>query len=346
MEDFFTMRTVTWKGSSVKLIDQTLLPGKLVYRTYSRYQDVADAIRTMVIRGAPAIGVAAAMGIALAARSSRASTRDELLKDLAAASSVLRSTRPTAVNLFWGVDRVLAVARGSDSAEDARAAVSAEVKKMEDEDVETNRRLGKVGAGLINDGDTVLTQCNAGALATVGYGTALGVVRAAREQGKMVKVLVPETRPQLQGARLTTFELSRDGIDCTLIPDTAVGYVMNAGRVDKVLVGADRITKDGYVFNKIGTYQVAVLARRHEIPFYPAAPRSTFDLQRNHGEVTIEERAFDEVVKIRGRRIAPKGVPVVNPAFDMTPPALVTSIISDMGLVLAPVARNISRVIR
>jgi methylthioribose-1-phosphate isomerase len=216
---------------------------------------------------------------------------------------------------------------------------------MENEDVEANRRLGKVGAGLINDGDTVLTQCNAGALATVGYGTALGVVRAAREQGKMVKVLVPETRPQLQGARLTAYELSRDGIDCALIPDTAVGYVMNAGRVDKVLVGADRITKDGYVFNKIGTYQVAVLAHRHAIPFYPAAPRSTFDLHRNHGEVTIEERPFDEVVMIRGRRIAPRGVPVVNPAFDMTPPVLVTSIVSDVGLILSPVARNISSVV-
>lgn len=346
MDDFFTMRTVTWTGSSVKLIDQTMLPGKLVFRTYSRYQEVAEAIRTMVVRGAPAIGVAAAMGIALAARSSGASTKDELLKDLEAASSVLRSTRPTAVNLFWGVDRVLGVARRSDSAGDARAAVSAEVKKMEEEDVEANRRLGRVGEGLIKDGDTVLTQCNAGALATVGYGTALGVVRAAREHGKMVKVLVPETRPQLQGARLTAFELSRDGIDCALIPDTAVGYVMNAGRVDKVLVGADRITKDGYVFNKIGTYQVAVLARRHAIPFYPAAPRSTFDLRSNHSEVTIEERAFDEVVMIRGRRIAPRGVPVVNPAFDMTPPALVTAIISDMGLILSPVARNISRVVR
>jgi methylthioribose-1-phosphate isomerase len=345
LETFFTIRTVTWKGNSVRMIDQTLLPGRFVYRTYHRCPEVAEAIRTMVVRGAPAIGVAAAMGVALAASTSTASSKEELLRDLDAAATVLRATRPTAINLFWGIDRALAAARNATSASDARAAVLSEVKRMEEEDIAANRRLGKIGADLIEDGDTVMTQCNAGALATVGYGTALGVVRAAREQGKMVKVLVPETRPQLQGSRLTAFELSRDGIDCAIIPDTAVGFCMNAGRVDKVVVGADRITRDGYVFNKIGTYQVAVLAHRHGLPFYPAAPRSTFDLQRTHGEVTIEERGFDEVVKIRGRRIAPKGVPVVNPAFDMTPPELVTSIISDAGLVTRPIPKNISSVV-
>jgi methylthioribose-1-phosphate isomerase len=346
MANFFTMRTVTWTPSkSVRMIDQTSLPMRLAYRNYNRYEDVAEAIRTMVVRGAPAIGVAAAMGMALAAKNSRAKTKDELLRDLESAASVLRSTRPTAVNLSWGIDRILGTAQNADSATSARAAVFAEVKLMEDEDVQVNKRLGKVGSSLIEDGDTVLTQCNAGALATVGYGTALGVVRAAREQGKMVKVLIPETRPQLQGSRLTAFELSRDRIDCAIIPDTAVGYVMASGRVNKVVLGADRITKDGYVFNKIGTYQVAVLARRHGVPFYPAAPSSTFDLKRTRDQVTIEQRGFDEVVKIRGRRIAPKGVPVVNPAFDMTPPDLVTGIITERGLIGKPIARNMRSIL-
>jgi len=221
--------------------------------------------------------------------------------------------------------------------------VAAEVKAMADEDVEVNRRLGKAGADLIRDGDTILTQCNAGALATVGYGTVLGVVRAAVEQGKLVKVLVPETRPALQGARLTAFELVHDRIACTLISDTAVGYMMSLGRVDRTIVGADRITRDGYVFNKIGTYQEAVLAKRHGIPFHSAAPRSTFDLARTYGQVTIEERGAEEVFEIRGKRIAPKGVPVANPAFDMTPPELVTSIITERGLVETPVEENIAR---
>ncbi len=241
---------------------------------------------------------------------------------------------------------MMGVAAARSSPSRIRAAVEAEVKKMEEEDVRANRRLGRFGADLIENGDTVLTQCNAGALATVGYGTALGVVRAAKEQGKLVKVLVPETRPQLQGSRLTAFELARDGIDCAVIPDTAVGYVMSKGMVDKVVVGADRITRDGYVFNKIGTYQVAVMASRHGVPFYPAAPRSTFDLQRTHDQVVIEERGYDEVVKIRGRRIAPKGVPVVNPAFDMTPPELVTSIVTDQGLIAKPVGENIPKMFR
>ena len=318
------------------MIDQTALPSKLTYVTYRTPEQVAAAIRTMVVRGAPAIGVAAAMGVALAAVRSKSNSLPDLMRDLEASANLLRRTRPTAVNLFWGIDRVLARARAAASAKEAREAVRAEVKAMEDEDVAVNRKLGSAGAGLIRDGDTILTQCNAGALATVGYGTALGVVRAAVEQGKLVKVLVPETRPALQGARLTAFELARDGIACTLISDTAVGLMMSLGRVDRVIVGADRITKDGYVFNKIGTYQEAVLAKRHRIPFHPAAPLSTFDLSRTHDQVTIEERGAEEVVEIRGRRIAPKGVPVANPAFDMTPPELVTSMITERGLLQAP----------
>ena len=343
MDDFFTIRTVTWEGDRVKMIDQTALPLRLAYVTYRTPEQVASAIRTMVVRGAPAIGVAAAMGVALGALRSKGSRLPDLLKDMESSAALLRGTRPTAVNLFWGIDRVLARARAAASVREAKALVSGEAKAMEDEDVEVNRRMGKAGADLIKDGDTVLTQCNAGALATVGYGTALGVVRAAVEQGKLVKVLVPETRPALQGARLTAFELARDRIACTLISDTAVGHMLSLGRVDRVLVGADRITRDGYVFNKIGTYQEAVLAKRHGVPFHPAAPRSTFDLEHTHERITIEERGAAEVVEIRGRRIAPKGVPVFNPAFDMTPPDLVTSVITERGLIHPPFGENIDR---
>ena len=343
MADFFTIRTVAWENGRVRMIDQTKLPTRFTYVTYSTPEQVALAIRTMVIRGAPAIGVAAAMGVALAAYRSKASRLPDFLRDLEAAASTLRSTRPTAVNLFWGIDRVMAKARSAGSVKEGRELLSEEVKSMEEEDVAVNRKLGANGAELIRDGETVLTQCNAGALATVGYGTALGVVRAAVEQGKLVKVLVPETRPALQGARLTAFELVRDRIACTLISDTAVGHMMSQGRVDRVIVGADRITKDGYVFNKIGTYQEAVLAKRHGVPFHPAAPRSTFDLSRLHDQVSIEERGSEEVVKVRGKRTAPRGIPVANPAFDMTPPELVTSMITERGILSPPFEATIQR---
>ncbi len=343
MADFFTIRTVTWQDGRVKMIDQTALPTKFIFVAYTTPEQVATAIKTMVVRGAPAIGVAAAMGLALAAKRSKATKLAELGREMETSAALLRSTRPTAVNLFWGIDRVMKTAQAASTVREAKESVYEEVKAMEEEDVETNRKMGRFGADLIEDGDTVLTQCNAGALATVGYGTALGVVRAAVEQGKLVKVLVPETRPALQGARLTAFELSRDGIACTLISDTAVGHVLSLGRVDKVVVGADRITKDGYLFNKIGTYQEAVLAKRHGVPFYPAAPRSTFDLARTHDQVTIEERGAEEVVRIRGKRIAPKGIPVVNPAFDMTPPELVATMITDRGLITLPFPENILR---
>ena len=350
-ENFFSLRTVMWEEGRtgkgrVKMIDQTLLPRRFAYRSFDRWEDVADAIRRLVVRGAPAIGVAAAMGIAVAAVHSKATRRDQLLVELEKAASGLRATRPTAVNLFWGIDRVMGVAARSKDVAEVKQALVTEVNRMAEEDVAANRRLGKFGADLIEDGDTIITQCNAGALATVGYGTALGVVRAASEQGKCVKVIVPETRPALQGSRLTAFELLTDGFSCRIISDTAVGLMMQSGKIDKAVVGADRVTKDGFVFNKIGTYQMAVLANRHEIPFYPAAPTSSFDLKRTHEQVTIEERPADEVVKIQGRRIAPKGVPVANPAFDMTPPDLVTSIISDQGIIRSPVQDNITTVIR
>ncbi|MBI3840654.1 MAG: S-methyl-5-thioribose-1-phosphate isomerase [Thaumarchaeota archaeon] len=345
VDDFFTLRTVVWEGGSVKMIDQTLLPGKFRYVRFSRPAEVAQAIRTMVVRGAPAIGVAAAMGVALAAQRSRATDMNGFLKELESSAAMLRSTRPTAVNLFWGIDRMMAKAKSAPSVREARGALSSEAKRMEDEDVDTNKKLGRIGAALLDDGDSVLTQCNAGALATVGYGTALGVVRTAVEQGKVVKVIVPETRPALQGSRLTAFELERDGIPCTLIPDTAIGYMISKGRVDKVVVGADRITRDGYLFNKIGTYQEAVLADRHGVPFHPAAPSSTFDLRHSHDEITIEERGVREVTEVRGRRIAPRGVSVANPAFDATPPDLISSIITEKGVIGRPLARNIKKVI-
>ncbi|MDG6967544.1 MAG: S-methyl-5-thioribose-1-phosphate isomerase [Nitrososphaerota archaeon] len=334
-----------WDRGKVKMIDQTLLPARLVYRSYARWEDVADAIRRLVVRGAPAIGVAAAMAIAATAWGSKAKTADALRKELEGAAAGLRSTRPTAVNLFWGIDRVMAASRLPTSAEDVKEAVVKEATQMAEDDVEACKRIGRFGADLIDDGDTVITQCNAGALATVGYGTALGVLRAASEQGKCVKVIVPETRPALQGSRLTAFELSVDGFGCTVISDTAVGHMMASGRVDKAVVGADRVTRDGFVFNKIGTYQVAVLAKRHGVPFYPAAPTSSFDLTRTHQEVVIEERPAREVFEVRGRRVAPRGVPVANPAFDVTPPDLVEAIVTDRGLVKSPVQDNIGSVV-
>jgi methylthioribose-1-phosphate isomerase len=344
-ENFFSLRTVMWDEGRVRMIDQTLLPGRLLYRSYDRWEGVADAIRRLVVRGAPAIGVAAAMGIAVAATNSKAASMGSLRLELEKAASGLRATRPTAVNLFWGIDRAMEVASRARDVEGAKEAIVREVVRMAEEDVAANKRLGRFGADLIEDGDTIITQCNAGALATVGYGTALGVVRAASEQGKCMKVIVPETRPALQGSRLTAFELSKDGFSCTIISDTAVGFMMQSGKIDKAVVGADRVTKDGFVFNKIGTYQVAVLAKRHGIPFYPAAPVSSFDLRRTHDQVTIEERPADEVVKMRGRRIAPRGVPVANPAFDMTPPELVTAIVSDRGVIHQPLAETILSVI-
>lgn len=345
MENFFTLRTVTWKGDRAVLIDQTKLPVRLCFKEIKSADEMADAIKKMVVRGAPAIGIAAAMGIALASLKSKAKKKSELILDLEKAASLLKSTRPTAVNLFWGIDRVMkkAITLETEDTDQIRSALVEEVVKMEEEDIEVNRRLGSIGSKLINSGDTILTQCNAGALATVSYGTALGVIRAAVESGKVVKVLVPETRPQLQGSRLTAFELKTDGIECRIIPDTAIGYVMQNGYVDKIIVGADRVTRDGYIFNKIGTYQIAVLAKRHSIPFYAAAPHSSVDIKHTHEQVTIEERSPEEIVKIRGKRIAPKGIPVFNPAFDKTPPELVDSIITDFGLVEKPVEKNLYR---
>jgi methylthioribose-1-phosphate isomerase len=326
------MRTIEWKNGTVFLIDQTKLPNEEVWVNISDYKTMASAIKEMKLRGAPLIGVAAAYGLALAAVRSKAETREELLKELEEAAAVLRKTRPTAVNLFWAIDRVMKKAQETSGSRDALAeAVVAEAQKMADEDVETNRKMGKHGASLIEDGDVVLTHCNAGSLATVDYGTALGVIRGAIEAGKDIKVIACETRPRLQGAKLTAYELMRDGVPVTLISDTMVGYVMSRGMVDKVVVGADRIVRDA-VLNKIGTYNVAVLASEHGIPFYVAAPMSTMDQSRTSEDAVIEERSPDEVTDVGCERIAPEGVKVLNPAFDITPLEYVDGVITEEGI--------------
>ncbi|MEW6603472.1 MAG: S-methyl-5-thioribose-1-phosphate isomerase [Thermoproteota archaeon] len=333
--------TVAWKNNSVVLIDQTKLPNKLVYVKCKSYQEVADAIKKLVVRGAPAIGVTAAFGLALAARQSNAKTLPELMIDLDTAFKVLRATRPTAVNLFWALERVIGKAKRGKSLQDVKKLVLEEALKMSDEDINANRQMGSNGAKLFQDGDIVLTHCNAGSLATVAYGTALGVIRAARESGKRLSVIATETRPVMQGARLTAFELQHDGIDVSLIPDTAVGHMMSRGAIKRVIVGADRVLRTGHVFNKIGTYQVAILANKHKVPFYVAAPLSTFDFESNPEDVVIEERSVDEVVKVGKKRVAPKGVRIFNPAFDMTPPELITGIITERGVLKPPFEKNL-----
>ncbi|MEM3616572.1 MAG: S-methyl-5-thioribose-1-phosphate isomerase [Candidatus Bathyarchaeia archaeon] len=326
------MRTIMWRNGTVITIDQTKLPHKTEFLKLKNCSEVAEAIKTMKIRGAPLIGVAAAYALALTAYQSKARRKEELIHGLEEAAKTLRKTRPTGVNLFWAVDRILNKARAfQGNVEDLVVFVVEEANRIADEDAAANRSMGKYGAALINDGDTVLTHCNAGALATVDYGTALGVIRAATEQGRKVRVIATETRPKLQGARLTTYELKRDGIPVTLISDTMVGYVMYKRMVDKVIVGADRIVLDA-IINKIGTYQIAVLAKEHGVPFYVAAPKSTFDLAHTAADITIEERSPEEVTCVGSERIAPEGVPVLNPAFDITPIKYVTAIICEEGI--------------
>ena len=326
------MRTIEWQNGTILTIDQTRLPHETVILKMKSCEEIAEAIKSMRIRGAPLLGAAAAYALALTAHYSKAKNREELVKELEKAADLLRKTRPTAVNLFWAIERILTKAKGfSGNAKALAAAVVEDAKKIADEDATANRLIGKYGAQLISKGDTVLTHCNAGALATVEYGTALGVIRAAWEQGKKVKVFATETRPKLQGARLTAYELVRDGIPVTLITDSMVGYVMQKRLVNKVVVGADRIVKDA-VINKIGTFTVAVLAKEHGIPFYVAAPKSTFDLKITSADVIIEERDPKEVTNIGSIRIAAEGVNILNPAFDVTPLKYVTAIICESGI--------------
>ena len=338
-----TLKTIEWKNGSVVMIDQTKLPSKLVFVTLTDYNQVADAIKTLVIRGAPAIGISGAFGLALAALNSKANSKDELINELKHAEKILFQTRPTAVNLKWGLEKIMSVTKYFESVDEIKKSIIETAKQMADDDIKINMAIGKHGSILFNDNDTIMTHCNAGALATVGYGTALGVIRATRDSGKNIKVIATETRPVQQGSRLTAFELKHDGIDVTIIPDTAVGYTMANGLVNKIVVGADRILRTGHVFNKIGTYQVALIAKQHDIPFYVAAPLSTFDLESDPKDVTIEQRDPSEVTRVGDKNTAPDGVNVINPAFDMTPPELISGIITEKSIVKAPFEDSIKK---
>ena len=338
-----TLKTVEWKNGSVVMIDQTKLPNELVFVTLTDYNQVADAIKTLVIRGAPAIGISGAFGLALAALNSKANSKDELINELKHAKKILFETRPTAVNLKWGLEKIMSVTKYFESVDEIKKSIIETAKQMADDDIKINMAIGKHGSILFNDNDTIMTHCNAGALATVGYGTALGVIRATRDSGKNIKVIATETRPVQQGSRLTAFELKHDGIDVTIIPDTAVGYTMANGLVNKIVVGADRILRTGHVFNKIGTYQVALIAKQHDIPFYVAAPLSTFDLESDPEDVIIEQRDPSEVTRVGDKNTAPDGVNVINPAFDMTPPELISGIITEKSIVKAPFEDSIKK---
>ncbi|HSF04402.1 MAG TPA: S-methyl-5-thioribose-1-phosphate isomerase [Methylomirabilota bacterium] len=333
------MAPIRWAGDRLVLLDQTRLPGEEVERFYTRWEDVAEAVRTLVVRGAPAIGVAAAFGLVLAARQSAATTFDELLADLEIASKGLAATRPTAVNLFWALERMrrTALAVRHRPLAEMGARLGAEAQAILDEDVAANRAIGTHGAELVPPNARILTHCNAGALATAGYGTALGVVRAAHAAGRLALVWVDETRPVMQGSRLTAWECVRDGIPHRLVADVVAASLMGRGEVDLVVTGADRIAANGDTANKIGTYALAVLARHHGVPFYVAAPFSTIDPSVPSGrQIPIEERDPAEVRRVAGQPTAPQASPVYNPAFDVTPAMLITAIITERGVFRPP----------
>ncbi|MCI0490739.1 MAG: S-methyl-5-thioribose-1-phosphate isomerase [Blastocatellia bacterium] len=335
------IKTVEWTDDGVVMIDQRLLPAEELYPLLKTYEEVARAIEDMVVRGAPAIGVSAAMGIALGVKNSSASSVEELDSDFERICQRMSKTRPTAVNLFWSVERMRwafkSARREGASSDDIKKRLIDEAQAIHREDIESNRRMGRFGAALIPDQATVLTHCNAGALATAGFGTALGVIRAAVEAGKRVEVFADETRPFLQGARLTAWELAKDHIPVTLITDGMAGHFLKSGRVDCVIVGADRIAANGDVANKIGTYMVAVAAHENNIPFYVAAPLTTIDLKLNSGdEIPIESRSAAEVTHFRGNPVAPPDVGAANPAFDVTPHRYVSAIITDRGVAREP----------
>ena len=345
------IKTVEWTSEGVRMLDQRLLPTEEKYLTLRSYDEVADAIKKMVVRGAPAIGVSAAMGLALGAQQSVGTSIPDLEFDFNYMCDVMSQTRPTAVNLFWAIERMRERLRRAkaetDNVEEAKRQLVDEAKRIFAEDIEANRSLGRFGGELIADGSTVLTHCNAGALATAGdYGTALGVIRGARDAGKRVAVIADETRPFLQGSRLTAWELAKDDIPVTLITDNMAGHVMKQGKVDVVVVGADRIASNGDTANKIGTYMVAVLAHQHDIPFYVAAPISTIDLAIPSGEeIPIEERDSREVTHVRDQQLAPEGIEVHNPAFDVTPHELIAAIITDKGVARPPYTESLRRLV-
>jgi methylthioribose-1-phosphate isomerase len=336
-----SVETIAWTPEGVVMIDQTRLPNETTFVTCRTYVDVADAIRNMIIRGAPAIGVAAAMGVALGALKSQ-----DLESDMPVICETLAKTRPTAVNLFWAIDRMRGLYERSKhlSTDAIRTRLVEEAQRVREEDIAINQAIGRNGADLVPDGKTVLTHCNAGALATAGFGTALGVIRAAVQSGKKIDVFADETRPFLQGARLTAWELQRDGIETTLITDSMAGHFLKSGRIGCVVVGADRIAANGDVANKVGTYGVAVLARENNVPFYVAAPISTLDLTLKSGDqIPIEERAAKEVTHVGGVQMAPTGIKVANPAFDVTPNRYVTAIITERGVARAPFEESLGQ---
>lgn len=342
------MRPLEFKNGILTLLDQTQLPTKILYVDCKNYKEAATGIRDMIIRGAPAIGVTAAYGIVLGAFGINTDSKELFFHELEEVCSTLRNTRPTAVNLFWAIDRVYqkALANKNQEIQKIKEIILEEAYKMDAEDVETNKKIGFFGNQLIGQNDTILTHCNAGALATCDYGTALGVVRAAHENGKRIQVIADETRPYLQGARLTAWELQQDGIPVTLICDNMAGHFMKAGKIQCVIVGADRIASNGDTANKIGTYSVAVLAHENKIPFYVAAPLSTIDAVIESGdEIPIEERKAEELTHINGLRIVPEGVPVMNPAFDVTPNRYITAIITEKGLLHPPFSNSINKIL-
>ena len=349
------MRTVFWENNELKMIDQRILPARFEVVSYRSHKDVAFAITDMVVRGAPAIGAAAAFGLALAGYESASSSTAGLLADLETAAAVLKASRPTAVNLAWAVDRILLTLSqrdrvwGEGGVDSIRQFVLSEAQKLADEDVEINKRMAEHGAALIDDGDTIIHHCNTGALATVDWGTALGVIRTAHEQGKRIHVLVDETRPRLQGARLTAWELEQYGVPYEIISDNMSGYFLKAGKAQKVFFGADRVAANGDVANKIGSYMLALAAHDNGVPVYSVVPTSTVDLSLAHGDlIPIEERSMDEVlgIQFQGEPVAPKNAKARNPAFDVTPNRLLSGIVTENGVVYPPFDINLAKVVR
>lgn len=344
------MRTVFWENNELKMIDQRILPARFEVLAYRDHRSVAHAITDMVVRGAPAIGAAAAFGLALAGFESASTSTSGLLADLETSASILKAARPTAVNLAWAVDRLMGVVRSAKgSADDLRQLLLDEAQRLADEDVEINKRMAEHGAALIQDGDTIIHHCNTGALATVDWGTALGVIRTAHEQGKKIHVLVDETRPRLQGARLTAWELEQYGIPYEIISDNMSGYFLKAGKAQKVFFGADRVAANGDVANKIGTYMLSLAAHDNGVPAYSVVPTSTIDLSLAHGGlIPIEERTSEEVlgIQFQGEPIAPKNAKARNPAFDVTPNRLLSGIVTENGVVYPPFDVNLKKVVK
>jgi methylthioribose-1-phosphate isomerase len=337
-------RTIEWLDDKLRILDQSKLPGEQIFIDLANYHDVVLAIKEMMVRGAPAIGVAAAYGIALGASGIKAANKDEFLAQLNQVMQAFAASRPTAVNLFQAINRMGKAARG-DGVTEIKNSLINEAKRIHRKEITATKQLSQLGSELIKYGFTVLTHCNAGPLATAGYGTALGVIKAAKEQGKDVSVFATETRPLLQGARLTTWELMQEGIPVTLITDSMAGYFMHRKKIDCVIVGADRIVANGDVANKIGTYTLAVLAKENKIPFYVAAPTSTIDLSLSSGDkIPIEERSPEEVTHIQGVPIAPEGIRAANPAFDVTPHSYITAIITEKGIIREPYTEGLKGV--